>query len=367
MAWSIETYESAFAAGSPSNWRLAMFELIRACHQRSDAMGIVRRQFYNASGDLTIADLSMEDLEGMHFYSDNGLTRYFYFNITKLASFLYLTVYDPDLADNSIGAPFYYPKFTTGPGNTDYWTFETINDAVGFPLLKNPAYEQFPISGPTDAAYFQALQDAFGLLKTFTAVRPISVSATNGTYYHSTTNYSTSQLAWNNRRVASAATTTDELKRTAAWDVNKVGSFSLYNSGVYIPTTTLGLRMSAGSPAGFSSDVEIVGGAFEASSAWNDSPSVDFVATIGSNSLSIPTNTLFTEGGWHEWDVVEVVPGTTVNLAYTAPTEPSTVPFDTSVPSPSGLGLTANNYNAGLVVGDFRVYGDATSLLTDQE
>jgi hypothetical protein len=139
MAWTIPTYAGTRATGSPSNYRIAMFELCRAISERYLLIGLGALTFYKADGTTTAAP-TMADLLNMPCSGANCLA---YQNMNLITSYI-----------NSMA-----PYFTTTSGGDTLYSALSLAAAVGTSFV-NP-------TKANDASWWQARQDALDLL-TFT-------------------------------------------------------------------------------------------------------------------------------------------------------------------------------------------------------
>lgn len=139
MAWTIPTYAGTRATGSPSNYRIAMYELCRAITERHSLIGLGTTTFYKADGTTASAP-TMADLLYMPCSGPNCLA---YQNMSLITSYI-----------NSMCV-----YFTTTSGGDTLYSTTSLATAVGTSLV-NP-------TKPNDASWWQARQDALDLL-TFT-------------------------------------------------------------------------------------------------------------------------------------------------------------------------------------------------------
>lgn len=139
MGWTVNTYSGTHAAGDPSNWRTAMFELCRAVNQRESYAGLTKTTFYNAVGGLA-ADRVIGDFEDMRWTVASG---YPFLNLTRIQAAI--------LALIATG------YFVTIDGGETAYTKSSVEAAVGTDLDSNPIR-------PQEARFWQAQKDALDLL-----------------------------------------------------------------------------------------------------------------------------------------------------------------------------------------------------------
>lgn len=141
MAWSIPTYQGLYALGSPSNYRIAMFELCRAINEREAALGIDNgfstsfpTKFRKADGTLA-ANLTMDDLlnipcvDPSNSYARQNMTTITNWIMQRCVLFTESSGYSPSFTlstlESAIGATIDYP---TRVNEARWW--QSVQDAL---------------------------------------------------------------------------------------------------------------------------------------------------------------------------------------------------------------------------------------------
>lgn len=125
--------------GSPSNARIALFELMRGVNERQAAIGITKTQFYKTDGTQA-ADLSMADILNIRA---SGVES----NVEK----------NLKLVQSAIKALIATGYFVTASGGDTAYTESAIEAAIGTNLDTTPLRMQ-------EARFWQAQKDALDLL-----------------------------------------------------------------------------------------------------------------------------------------------------------------------------------------------------------
>lgn len=178
MAWSIPTYDGVYALGSPSNYRIAMFELCRAINEREAALGFgvgiapALTSFRKTDGTLA-ANLTMDDL--LNLPCVGPPQPYAKQNMNAITN--WITARCVLFTESSgYSAPFTVPSLEAA-----------IGDSIDYPTRVN------------EARWWQSVQDALDLLIHAWGKMPIDANLTTGS---STSNlgsgvsYDTVALAW---------------------------------------------------------------------------------------------------------------------------------------------------------------------------
>lgn len=140
MPWTIPTYAGTYMGGSPSNARVALFELMRAVNQRQGLNGFTKTQFFRTDGTES-ADLSMSDILNIrHTGTESNVEK----NLKRIR--------DAVIAMANSG------RFTTVSGGTTVWTKSSLELAIDSDL------DAAPIR-PQEARFWQAMKDALDRLK----------------------------------------------------------------------------------------------------------------------------------------------------------------------------------------------------------
>lgn len=339
MAWSIPTYAGVRATGSPSNYRLGMFELIRAVHEREIACGyddsplLSPTTFYKADGTLS-STITMSDLLGLPCSGPNHLAGR---NLIKIRTAI-LSL-----------ASF----FTETSGESDVWTTETLSTAIGYDLTQGP-------SKINDAAYWQAMQDALDLLlyPWGTRLRTLSFGSSGG--YSDDFTYNTISGAWGGRN-------DNANSGSLALAQAGIGNNPPYTIATYWGNYVVNLPAIPG-PSGVlrlgndffkavndvsativqaKIDAELGGGGIV----------TPFSGTVNGSSVTIDNGVAIETKSLSPWDMTI---GTSFLVALTIP---STNPFD-ELSGPSDVGVRYASITIPLTA--VRVYLDISAELTDQ-
>lgn len=353
MGWSIPTYAGVRATGKPSNYRVAMFELIRAINERKIAsQGEVGEIWKRADGSL-VSEPTMEDLE------DLPATDRFspgWYNISRIHSIIYGMI-GGYWAGGEIGSTYVRNNYFK-PDLVTPWTLELIEEDIGMSVSD-------PATKINEARWWQAMQDALDRL-TIIRLDPglDSISApsgnTQGGYLHFS-NSGAAQIAWDRRSDTARPGAADGV----GWSVDRSffredAGFDYYIYGVnmtrYARFQTSNLSVTQG---------EIVKAEMHLRHAMSSyagpfSVSVDdqIISFSGNNEVVLSSDS-FVSGS-----------ETTINMSVTQ-TEPSTIPF-----SADSFGYTNGEVNIALGRTyydghqDFRpeswVWLDMSSILSDQ-
>lgn len=140
MAWTIPTYAGTRATGSPSNYRIAMYELCRAITERHSLIGLSAPTFYKADGTTT----SAPTMAHLLYMPCSGPSCLAYQNMSLIATYI----------RSMCGL------YTTTLGGDTLYTQISLQTAIG------RSFDVVPTK-PNEALWWQAMQDALDLL-TFT-------------------------------------------------------------------------------------------------------------------------------------------------------------------------------------------------------
>ncbi len=145
MAWSIPDYSGLKANGPSSNWALGMFELCRAVNEREGGSGLIKTPWYRADGSQA-ADLTLSDFLGL---KTSGVSKV-ETNLKRIQ-----TAIKGLCGDHPLGTTF----VTAFNGDTAM-TVSALEGLIGSSFLSEP-------HNALDSAYWQQLQDALDHLLYF--------------------------------------------------------------------------------------------------------------------------------------------------------------------------------------------------------
>jgi hypothetical protein len=315
MPWTISTYADLIAAGSPSNWRVALFELMRGVNERQAAIGITKTQFYKTDGTQA-ADLSMADIlniraSGVESNAEKNLKR----------------------VRGAIISMLNAGYFTEVSGSAVAWTKANMEIEIGADLDADPLR-------PQEARYWQAMQDALDrMIYSCREVEPDDHIGYDFSPTWSFGSYAAIQDAWDARADYHNSV---HLSATCYWQIQEVSTN--YRSRIIAGRTFDFLVPNyLGMPVGCAYQL----------THQNDS-SIIITYSVGSFDGTMSATEVGVLGSWKESPAADLALNSTtpVSIAITTP-EPATVPF-------SSDGLMSISFVKS------RIYIDLESVLSDQ-
>lgn len=147
MAWTIPTYSGVRATGNPSNYRIAMYELIRAINERHAAQGMVPYIAWITSDGLGSYAPTMEQLEDLPAH---GIFSPAYQNMLNIQNYV-LGALSP-----AVEIPPYpvspYSKYWK-PDLSEMWTVDLMESELGMSVTDPPTKYN-------ESRWWQAMQDS---------------------------------------------------------------------------------------------------------------------------------------------------------------------------------------------------------------